>query len=125
MNFKFTKFCLGILVERNNFEQRNTGQVDCRYMHFACDDVEWNAIVPDKLQVKLLYFPKIMMWFCISFLTWAAGTVQDSRNVLKSSLTHQLLVCGDDEVNLCDVNINTTRNEVLVHVRTEVDERKP
>ena len=43
---------------------------------------------------------------------------------MKSSLTHQFMVCGDDEVKSRDVNLNTIRNELLVHVRAEVDQRK-
>ena len=41
-------------MERDNFEQRDTSQVDCRDLHLDCDDVERNAFVLDKLQIKLL-----------------------------------------------------------------------
>jgi len=41
-------------VERDNFEQRDTIEVDCRDLHLECDDVERNAIFLDKLQIKLL-----------------------------------------------------------------------
>ena len=45
--YQITNFCLDILVERDNFEQRDTIQVGCRDLHLDFDDVEWNAIVPD------------------------------------------------------------------------------
>jgi hypothetical protein len=41
-------------MERDNFEQRDTSQVDCRDLHLDCNDVELKVIVPDKLQIKLL-----------------------------------------------------------------------
>jgi hypothetical protein len=58
--------------------------MDCREVHLDCDAVEWNGTGPDKLKIKVLSFPEVM-YFYISVLKWAAGTVQDNRNVLKSS----------------------------------------